>query len=137
MKTISMRFLVLLLAGAVILGGCSKKESGTPGGSGGIDLTTPISQLKEAAANMDMAALEKQAKLYMDQIVAKQADLEKVMDKFSAIPIAQKMGDEAKALQTEITDLTSSVSKLRERFQVYVDYIKEKGGDISKFTLPK
>ena len=140
MKTISMRLLVILLASAVMLSGCGKKESATPGaggGGGGIDLTKPISELKAAAAEMDLAALEKTAKQYMDQIAAKQGELEKLMDKFAAIPIAEKMGEEAKGIQTEITDLTSSIGKLRERFQVYVDYIKEKGGDISQYMLPK
>lgn len=136
MKRVPLWMAVLMTT--VLLVGCGERETGTPGtggGSGGIDLTTPISELKAAAADMDLATLQNKAKQYMDQITTKQADLEKLMSKFSAIPIAEKMGDEAKDLQGEITGMTDSISKLRERFQVYVDYIKEKGGDISQFKL--
>ena len=140
MKTISIRTLIILMAMSVLLVGCGERESGTPGsggGSGGIDLKTPISELKAAAAQMDLAALEKKAQQYMDQIKAKNGDLEKLMDKFSAIPIAEKMGEEAKGLQSDISDLTGAIGELTKRFQVYLDYIKEKGGDIAKYTIPE
>ena len=134
-----------ILTGLAILvmaaGGCSKKESGTSTGSAGstagINLSASIESLKEAAAKMDLASLEKTAQKYVDEIAAKQSELKKLMDQFSAIPLAEKMGEKAKALQDDITKLTGTISQLTERLQVYLDSIKEKGGDISKYTLPK
>lgn len=146
MKHTGMQILIVLLASVVLLGGCGKKEPAAPSApsaSGGvseiagIDLTASISDLKAAAAKMDLPTLEKTAKQYLDQITAKKGELTKLMDKFSAIPLTQKMGDEAKTLQGDISKLTESISDLTQRFQVYVDAIKAKGGDISNFTMPK
>ena len=49
--------------------------------------------------------------------------------------IAEMLGDEAKGLKAEVDTLTKSVSALKERFQVYYDKLKEKGGDLSGLTL--
>jgi len=45
------------------------------------------------------------------------------------------LGDEAKELKTEIEALNKSVSALKERFQVYYDKLKEKGGNLSGLEL--
>lgn len=146
MKHMGMQILIVLLASVVLLGGCSKKEPAAPsapsasGGAGeiaGIDLTSAIGDLKAAAAKMDLPQLESTAKKYLEQITTKKGELTKLMDKFSAIPLTQKMGDEAKTLQGDISKLTESIGDLTQRFQVYVNAIKEKGGDISNFTMPK
>ncbi len=145
MKRIGMEILVVLVL-AVLLGGCSKEKPAKPaapaapaatGGAGGTDLTTALSDLKAAAAKMDLPQLEAKAKEYMGQITSKQGELKALMDKFSAIPVAQKMGDEAKALQGDISKTTEGIGDLTQRFKVFVDAIKEKGGDVSKFELTK
>lgn len=142
-RTFAGILIVVIITGAVLLFGCGKKEPAAPARTGGgtsvvgIDLTASLADLKAAAAKMDLPALEKTAKQYMDQITAKQGELTKLMDKFAAIPLAQKMGNEAKALQTDISELTGAVSDLTQRFQVYIAAIQEKGGDVTKFTLSK
>ena len=137
MKTLPMFVLTVLLSSAIILSGCSKKETGTSpsGSSGGIDLSTPISELKTAAAQMDLAELEKMAQKYKDAIVAKTADLDKIKEQLKAIPMAQQMGEEAKGLQSDIAELGTAIKNLNDRLQVYVDYIKEKGGDIANYKM--
>ncbi len=140
MKTRLLGAVCLAVFAVVVLGGCSKKdtaapEAGTGSKAGGIDLSAPISELKAAAANMDLSQLEKTAEQYMTQITAKKDELEKLAEQFKAIPMAQKMGEEAKELQGEITDLTGTLGDLMKRFEVYLDAIKEKGGDVSKFTI--
>ncbi|MEJ5260325.1 MAG: hypothetical protein WHS88_09065 [Anaerohalosphaeraceae bacterium] len=137
------QFLIFTAAVVLAVWGCSKKESSSasaPSGAAttkaaGIDLTSSIEQLKEAAAKMDLASLEKTAQKYVDEITSKQAQLEKLMEKFAAIPLAQKAGSEAQAIQKDILNLTNAVSDLTARLNVYVQYIAEKGGDISKFKL--
>jgi len=143
MKRIGMKILFVGVIMVVLLGGCSKKESAAPaapatsGGAGGIDLNAAIDDVKAAAAKMDLTQLQAKAKEYMQQITSKQGELKTLMDKFAAIPVAQKMGDEAKTLQTQIADTTGSISELTQRFKVFVDAIKEKGGDVSQLELPK
>jgi polyhydroxyalkanoate synthesis regulator phasin len=72
---------------------------------------------------------------YKNAIVAKKAEIEKVTAKLKAIPIAQQMGTEAKALQTDITALNKAVADLTERFQVYYNKLKETGGDVSGLEI--
>ncbi len=137
------KFLILTAAVMLAVWGCSKKGSSSvssPSASSqtetaGIDLTSSIEQLKQAAAKMDLASLEKTAQKYVDEITSKQAQLEKLMEKFAVIPLAQKAGNEAQAIQKDILNLTNAVSDLTARLNVYVQYIAEKGGDISKFKL--
>jgi hypothetical protein len=132
MKRIGMKLLFVGVILVVLLGGCSKKEPAVPaasktsGGAGGIDLSAAIDDLKAAAAKMDLPQLQAKAKEYLSQITSKQEELKTLMDKFAAIPLAQKMGDEAKTLQTKIADTTGSISELTQRFKVFVDAIKEK-----------
>lgn len=146
-----MKKYLIVVAALVLAGwGCSKKESPSapePTGSAtqpsgpsagtaaGIDLSSSIEQLKESAAKMDLASLEKTAQQYVDEITSKRDQLEKLMEKFAAIPLAQKAGTEAQAIQKDILDLTNAVSDLTSRLNVYVQYIAEKGGDISKFKV--
>jgi uncharacterized protein YfcZ (UPF0381/DUF406 family) len=112
----------------------SAPASGTSG-IAGIDLSSSIEQLKEAAAKMDLASLQGTAQKYVDEITSKQAQLEKLMEKFAAIPLAQKASSEAQAIQKDILNLTNAVSDLTTRLNVYVQAIAEKGGDISKFKI--
>ena len=137
MKTIPLSMLLVVLSAAVLIGGCSKKEGGSSAGGGGIDLETPIAQLKEAAAQLDLAALEKTAQKYVDEIVAKQGELEKITKALAEIPLTEKLGEEAKGLQSDLSDLGGALGELNKRLKVYVDYIKEKGGDVAKFAVPK
>jgi hypothetical protein len=100
-----------------------------------IDLDKAVADLKAEAAKMDVEALTNVAMKYKDAIMEKQAALKPLVDKLAAIPIAEKMGTEAKALTAEIKTLTDAIAPLKERFTVYLDAIKAKSGDISKLAL--
>jgi hypothetical protein len=100
-----------------------------------IDVEKAVADLKAEAANMDVETLISVATKYKDAIVEKQEALKPLMDKLAAIPIAEKMGTEAQALTAEIKTLTDAIAPLKERFTVYLDAIKAKGGDISALAL--
>lgn len=131
--------LIIITALLVAAWGCSKKESGSSSASSssatGIDLSSSLEQIKATATKMDLASLEKTAQKYVDEINSKQAELEKLMEKFAAIPLAQKVGGEAQAIQKDILDLTNAISDLTSRLNVYLQAISEKGGDVSKFNI--
>ncbi len=84
---------------------------------------------------MSVEKLRSMALTYKDAITAKKGEIEKIVGELKDIPVAKMLGDEAKGLKTEIDALTKSVSALKERFQVYYDKLKEKGGDLSGLTL--
>jgi hypothetical protein len=125
MKTVRNVVFCLLAVSLLVLGGCGKKA----------DETKPLSDVKAEAESMSVEKLRSMAVTYKDAITAKKGEIEKVVDKLKDIPVAEMLGDEAKGLKTDIDSLTKSVSALKERFQVYYDKLKEKGGDLSGLTL--
>ena len=116
----------MLIAGCLFsLAGCKK----------GADESKPMDQVQAEAGKMSVEQLKAKAMEYKDAIVAKKAEIEKVTAKLKEIPIAQQMGTEAKALQTDIANLSKALSDLTERFQVYYNKLKEAGGDISGLKI--
>ncbi len=100
-----------------------------------VNLEKTISELKAEAAKMDVKTLTEVAMKYKEAILAKQGKLESLVEKLKAIPMAEKLGAEAQELTTEIKTLTDSLAPLKERFGVYVDAIKAKGGDLKNLTI--
>ena len=118
-KTVT--FYCLLVLCSLALLGCGKKA----------DENKPISEVKAEADQMSVDKLRSMAMKYKDAITAKKGEVEKFAAKLKEIPITEKLGTEAKELMAEIEALNKSISSLKERFQVYYQKLKEKGGDLS------
>lgn len=101
-----------------------------------INLEASVEQLKAEAEKMDVAALKATATTYLDEIKNVQTQLTGKMEKLAAIPLTQKMSAEAQALDADVKNLTGSLGALKERFSMYVDMLKAKGGDAAGLTLP-
>jgi uncharacterized lipoprotein YehR (DUF1307 family) len=110
---------------ALGLAGCGKKA----------DENKPVSEAKAEAEKMSTKDLRAMAVAYKDAILAKKGEAENLAKKLADIPIAQKLDSEAKSLQSDIDSLNKSLSALRERFQIYYDKLKEKGGDVSGLEI--
>ena len=106
---------------SLVLVGCGKKA----------DESKPVSEIKAEAEQMDVGELKAMAMKYKDAILAKGPEIKKLADQLKEIPVAKKLGPEAKEITAEIEVLNKSVSALNERFAVYYDKLKEKGGDLS------
>ena len=72
---------------------------------------------------------------YKEAIMAKTSDVDELAGKLKDIPLTKMMGEEAKSLKSEIETLNKSVSALKERFEIYYNKLKEKGGDLSDLKL--
>ncbi len=105
--------------------GCGKKA----------DENKPVSEVKAEAEKMDVEQLRAMALKYKDAIMAKQDEIAKITAELKKIPVAEMLGEEAKGLKADIDDLTKSVSALKERFQIYYDKVKEKGGNLSDLKI--
>jgi chromosome segregation ATPase len=126
MNTLTKVVLCIALAGCVLgLGGCGKKA----------DENKPIAEVQAEAAKMNVEQLKAKAMEYKEALVAKKAEIEKVAAKLKEIPVTEQLGAEAKALQTEITNLNKSVGALTERFQIYYNKLKEMGGDAAGLEI--
>jgi len=118
-------FYCLLALCALAVLGCGKKA----------DENKPISEVKAEAGKMSLDELRSMAMKYKKAITAKQADVEKLAAELKNIPIAKMLGEEAKELKSEIDNLNKSIAALKERFEIYYNKIKEKGGDVSGLTI--
>jgi hypothetical protein len=125
MKAVGIGVFCLLSLCLLAAHGCGKKA----------DEARPISEVKAEADKMSVPDLQAWAKTYRDAIVAKKAEVEKVAARVKEIPLAEMLGEEAKNLKAELEDLQNSVAALTERFQVYYDKLKEKGGNTSGLDI--
>ncbi len=124
MKTANIIFCSLLVC-FLVFAGCGKKA----------DETKSVSDVKAEAETMTVEQLKAKAMEYKDAVMAKKGEIETVTAKLKEIPVAQMLGEEAKQIKAEIDALNKSVSALKERFQVYYDKLKEKGGDLAGLEL--
>jgi len=110
----------------VALLGCGKKAA---------DETKPVSEVKAEAEKMSVTDLRAIAETYRDKIMAKKGELDTLVKKLADVPLAEKLGEEAKAVQADMDDLGKAIQALTERFKVYYDKLKEKGGDLSGLEI--
>jgi chromosome segregation ATPase len=107
------------------LPGCGKKA----------DEKKPIAEAKAEAEKMSVKDLRAMATAYKNAITDKKAEVEKLAAKLKEIPMMEKLGEKAKKLSSSIESLNKSVSALTERYEIYYNKLKEKGGDTSGLGL--
>ena len=83
-----MKKVMLSLFGAML-------AAGMLAGCGNVDENKTPAQVKEEAATWDAAKIEKVMKEYRDVIDAKKAELSKVNDQLSEIPLKEKSGEKS------------------------------------------
>ena len=118
-------FCCLLVLSSLVFCGCGKKA----------DENKPIGEVKAEAEKMSVEKLRSMAMTYKDAITAKKGEVEKLASKLKDIPLTQMLSDEAKGLKADIDGLNKSVSALKERFEVYYNKLKEKGGNLSGLEI--
>jgi len=123
--------------------GCSKKsgeptapsaqetQAQTQAPAASVDTEKPVAEIQAQTETMSVDALKATAIKYKDAITAKQAEIEKVVAKIKEIPITQALGQEAKTVKTDLQNLQTSLQALKDRFQVYYEALKKKGGELS------
>ena len=116
---------VLLVFCSLALHGCGQKA----------DEGKPIDQVRAEAEKMDNKELMAAAEKYKNALVAKKGELEKIAGKLKEIPVTEMMGEKAKSLKADIESLSQSVDALTERFDIYYEKLKEKGGDVSSLQM--
>ncbi|MBC8481824.1 MAG: hypothetical protein H8D47_04080 [Planctomycetes bacterium] len=124
-NTLKKLFFCAAVVSLLVSSGCGKRA----------DETKPISEVKAEAEKMSVTELQSMALKYKNAITAKKNDLEKSAAKLKEIKIAKLMDDEAKRLKADIETVEKSIKALTQRFTVYYDKLKEKGGDLSGLNL--
>ncbi len=118
-------YLLLLLCSLIVLG-CSQKAG---------DENKSIDEIKAEAEKMDTAQLRAMAMKYKEAIVAKNEEIDKLLAGLKDIAAADALDGKTKEIKTEMESINKSLSTLEERFEVYYNKLKEKGGDISGLEI--
>lgn len=122
-RNVSLCCLMMILLFGLL--GCGKKA----------DENRPIPEAKAEAEKMNAAELREMALTYKEAVTGKKAEVDKLMGQLKDIPIAEKLGADAKKLQAELKSLNDSIAALQQRFQIYYNKLKEKGGDLSGLEI--
>ena len=126
MKTVkSTFFYVLIVLCSLVLLGCSQQA----------DENKPLSEVKAEAEKMDTSQLRDMAMKYKEAITAKNVELEKIIAQLKEISPTEALGEQARSIKEKMSGLTTSVNALKERFEVYYQKLKEKGGDTSGLEI--
>lgn len=115
----------LLVMGLSALFGCGKKA----------DENKPIAEVKAEAEQMNTKELRAMALAYKEAIMAKRKDVDKLAASLKVIPVTEMLSKKANRLIADSNSLNKSISALTERFRIYYNKLKEKGGDVSGLEL--
>jgi TolA-binding protein len=121
-RNIWLRVAVLLCAAALPVG-CSQKA----------DPRRPLEKVRQEAASMNAAQLELRARAYVDEIEKQRAEIQKIQEKIRKMPLDKVFDNNF--LQNDIKKIGRKAEALFERYLIYVNALKEKGGDLDKVRL--
>ncbi len=109
-------YLMALVASMVIFAGCGNKadENKTP------------AQIQAEVQNMDLAQIQAVIADYQKAIEKKATELKKEADKLAQIPLTEQLGDEAKKVRENMSNLKDSLAKLQANLAAYTEGLKQK-----------
>jgi len=97
-------------------------------GCGGkaIDENKPIDQIAAEAAQMGQAELQKMVEKYEAALAAKGQEVDALKEKIKEIPLTEMMGEKAKSLKDDLSEITTSLSRLKDQMAVYAKELAAK-----------
>ena len=116
---------LLLVFCSLSLLGCGKK----------VDENKSADEVRAEAEDMNAEQLRALAMKCRESIIAKQAEIKKLVTRLSNIPPAEMTGTEAKQVRAELEVLNASLRNLNEQYMLYYRKIVEKGGDTSGLKI--
>jgi len=124
--------LSLLVVCCLVVFGCGKKEEagGDTSTNTGTDQSQAISKAKTDAEKMDVEQLRAAALECTTAAEAKAAEIGKVAQNLIKA-LGTDDADKRKELNAQMQKLRKSEEALYEQLKIYVDKLKEKGGDLS------
>ena len=136
---------LVALSGPALVG-CAKKADKSAGSSAPqtgagtavnvtADVEKPVAEVQTQAQTMSVADLRATAVQYAQAVSIKKEDLQKVLAQVKALPLTEALSEKAKTLNAEAQKIEASLKILTDRFQVYYNKLKEKGGDLSGLAI--
>lgn len=101
-----------------------------------VDETKPVRDIDAETASMSADEVRRVAEAYREAIVKKRTEAETATKALEAMKPEEKAGAEGRRASKKIAASATSDKALRERLEVYVAKVREKGGDTSGLTPP-
>jgi peptidoglycan hydrolase CwlO-like protein len=101
---------------SMVLAGCG----------GGVSEDKPLSEVRIEAKEMTIDQLKGTIEKYKKAIEAKKADLVKCQEKIRQIPPTEMLGEQAKKVKNDISNVTKSIRALTDRLNVYARELRVK-----------
>lgn len=114
-----MQKVLAVVFAALIAAGCA-------GGGSSVSEDKPIAQVIQEAQAMTAEQLKTMVDKYTAAIESKKTEIEQVTAKLKEIPMTQMLGDEAKKIKDDISQINTSVQALTERLNAYAQALQEK-----------
>lgn len=99
------------------------------------ELNQPVADIKTKAASLGQPELMAYANAYKDVIVTKKDQLASLTSSLKGLPMADMLGEKGIALKNQLSQYTTQLAGLKERYSVYLDMLKKLGVDLSSFGL--
>ncbi|MBN2138446.1 MAG: hypothetical protein JW720_11625 [Sedimentisphaerales bacterium] len=126
---------LLIMCSLTFLGCGEEKQAASPTGAG-VSESKPISEVKAEAEKMDAAQLRAIALKYKAVIDAKAAEMDKLAKDIMKSLGAEDVSEKTKELNARrMAELGKSGEALGARLAVYLEKLKEKGGDLSGLDI--
>lgn len=99
------------------------------------DLKLSPEEVKTKAAGCDQSQLTAYADGYRQVLSEKKQELASLSEKLKGLQVTDMLGEKGKSLKTQISEYTSQLSGLKERYGIYLDLLKKFGVDLSAYGL--
>jgi hypothetical protein len=99
------------------------------------ELNQPVADIKAKVASLGQPELLATATAYKDVILAKKDQLASLASSLKGLPMADMLGAKGAAIKDQLSQYTTQLAGLKERYSVYLDMLKKLGVDISSFGL--
>lgn len=123
--TKSKLFPIAILTCFIVLAGCAKSA----------DTSKPLDQIKSEVQTMSLNDLQGHARAYAQRIEGKKNELSKVAERIKTLTPDEVFGSKSKEIKDQLAQIEIQVNALSERYQIYAEKFKEKGGDLSSIRI--
>jgi hypothetical protein len=99
------------------------------------ELNQPVADIKAKVATLGQPELLAYANTYKEVILEKKDQLANLTSSLKSLPMADMLGEKGKAIKDQLSQYTTQLTGLQERYSVYLDQLKALGADLSSFGL--
>jgi gas vesicle protein len=99
------------------------------------DLDQSVEEVKQQVSNFDKDQLLAHADEYQAVILEKKNQLLALGNKLKGLSMTELLGEKGKALKSQLSQYTEQLTALKDRYEIYLNKLKEFGVDLSAYGL--